>query len=151
MKHLSFILGIFILLALINAEDKQFGKDLTLKEKTDVAAILQTPAEFVGKRVQIEGTIINVCETRGCWIDIAAAEGYDKIRVKVNDGEIVFPMEAKGKTAVVEGEVYTVTPANSCSGNCSEASKSEEVHQCPHEKEPAKIYQIKGSGAVIKL
>jgi hypothetical protein len=42
---------------------------------------------------------------RGCWIYLAGDRDFEKIRIKVTDGEIVFPMEARGKTAVVEGVV----------------------------------------------
>lgn len=132
----------------INAEDKNFGKELTLTEKTSVAQILETPADYEGKKVLIEGTVVSVCEMRGCWIEVAAEEGYEKIRVKVEDGVIVFPMEAKGKKAVVEGEVYAVSPAHECSGDCSEKS-TEEKEGCEHES--AKVYQIKGEGAVISM
>lgn len=132
----------------INAEDKNFGKELTLTEKTSVAQIMDNPADYEGKKVLIEGTVVSVCEMRGCWIEVAAEEGYEKIRVKVDDGVIVFPMEAKGKKALVEGEVYAVSPAHECSGDCSEKSK-EEKEDCEHET--AKVYQIKGEAAVISM
>jgi hypothetical protein len=147
MKKVNLLLVLLVLVTLfVNAEDKKYGKDLTVTDKTEVSAIVETPAEFEGKTVLIEGTIVDVCEMRGCWIDIAAAEGYEKIRVKVDDGVIVFPMEAKGKTAMVEGEVYAVTPAHECKGNCAEKKEGE---KCDHET--AKVYQIKGEGAVIKM
>lgn len=150
MKKLNLIILLAVLIALnINAEDKKYGEDVTLSEKTAVTTILEKPADYEGKKVLIEGTIVGVCEMRGCWIDIAAAEGYEKIRVKVDDGVIVFPMEAKGKKAVVQGEVYAVTPAHECSGDCAEKAKEEE-HKCEHE-ETAKVYQIKGEGAVISM
>jgi len=153
MRRSLILISMLLIAALtfIQAQDKKFGNDLTLTDKTDVTTLLEKPADFDGKKVLIEGTIVDVCETRGCWIDIAASEGYEKIRVKVDDGVIVFPMEAKGKTALVEGEVYAVTPANSCAGNCSAAEKEKEgEHGCTHEQ-VAKVYQIKGEGAVIKM
>ena len=149
MKRFNLLLALVVLIAFsINAQEKTYGKDLTLTEKTAVAAILEKPADYTGQKVLIEGTIVDVCEMRGCWIDVAADEGYEKIRVKVEDGVIVFPMEAKGKKAVVEGEVYAVTPEHECSGECAEKAK-EEGHECEHET--AKVYQIKGEGAVIKM
>jgi hypothetical protein len=149
MKKIKIIVTMLIFVSLfINAEDKKFGSDVTLTDKTEVKAILENPAEYEGKKVLVEGTIVGVCESRGCWIEIAAAEGYEKIRVKVDDGVIVFPMEAKGKQALVEGEVYAVTPATSCSGTCSDHEKKE-GDECEHET--AKVYQIKGLGAVVKM
>ena len=147
MKKVNILITLLVFATLlIQAEDKKFGKELTVTEKTDVSAIIEKPADFEGKTVLVEGTIVDVCEMRGCWIDIAAAEGYDKIRVKVEDGVIVFPMEAKGKKVTVEGEVYVVTPAHECSGDCAEKKEGE---KCDHES--AKVYQIKGEGAVINM
>jgi len=54
--------------------------------------LLAKPADYVGKTVQVKGKITEVCQMMGCWIYVADAQG-NKIRVKVNDGEIVFPKD----------------------------------------------------------
>jgi len=85
-------------------------------------------------------------------MDIASDEEFQKIKIKVKDGEIVFPMEAKGKTALVEGEVYEI-----------KLTKEQAIEHGEHEAEekgikfdpssidgPVTLYQIKGIGAVIK-
>jgi hypothetical protein len=41
---------------------------------------------------------------RGCWINIKEANSDLHIRVKVTDGEIVFPLTSKGKYADVQGK-----------------------------------------------
>lgn len=89
-------------------QGKAYGKPLTLKEKTPISKILADPHAYSGKRVQVEGTIVEVCEERGCWINIASDKPFEKIRFKVEDGVIVFPLDAKGKKAIAEG-VLTVT------------------------------------------
>ncbi|MBW7934829.1 MAG: DUF4920 domain-containing protein [Gemmatimonadaceae bacterium] len=89
-------------------QGKAYGKPLTLKEKTPISQILADPHAYSGKRVQVEGTIVEVCEERGCWINIASDKPFEKIRFKVEDGVIVFPLDAKGKKAIAEG-VLTVT------------------------------------------
>ena len=91
------------------AQGKNYGKQLTLKEKTSISAILANPKAFNGKRVQVEGTIVEVCEERGCWIKIASDKPFESIRFKVEDGVIVFPLDAKGKLALAEGVVKVST------------------------------------------
>ena len=54
------------------------------------------------------GLVIDVCSTRGCWIYLAGDRDFEKIRIKVTDGEIVFPMEARGKKATVVGVVESM-------------------------------------------
>ena len=59
--------------------------------------------------MQVEGTIVEVCEERGCWIRIASDKESQSIRFKVEDGVITFPLEAKGKLALAEGVVKITT------------------------------------------
>ena len=146
-------LMIFILVTALStiADDvKKYGDEITLTEKTEISAILADAESFVGKKVLVEGTVVGVCEKRGCWIDLSGDKEFEKIKIKVNDGEIIFPMEAKGKKALVEGEVYfVVTEGEGCGGECEDEEKEEE-HKCEHEKTTKKVYMIKGLGAVIK-
>lgn len=94
---------------IMQAQGKTYGKQLTLKEKTPISAILKDPKAYHGKRVQVEGTIVKVCEERGCWIKIANDMPFASIRFKVEDGVIVFPLDAKGKLALAEGVVKVST------------------------------------------
>jgi len=60
-------------------------------------------------------------------------------------------MEANGKTALVQGEVYSFTyeTEQECSGKECSHEKGEDP-ECDHiEKVSQKIYQIKGIGAEI--
>ena len=156
----------FTVSSLLAGDGKTFGKDITEKETTKISQILDAPENYDGKVVKVEGTVVNVCETRGCWIEIASDKEYQTIKVKVEDGEIVFPMEAKGKPAVIQGEVYSVIPAiqSDCKDACggdkdkhAEAEKTENAEKaeggcCAGKKaEVKKVYQIKGHGAVISI
>ncbi|MDP2036925.1 MAG: DUF4920 domain-containing protein [Ignavibacteria bacterium] len=130
----------------------KYGKEITLKEKTKISAILANPQKFVGKNVLVEGTVVAVCEKRGCWMELASDEKFQKIKIKVKDGEIVFPLEEAGKTALVEGTVYEIKMTKE---QAIEAAKHEaEEHGTKFDpasvKGPVTLYQIKGLGAVIK-
>lgn len=140
---------------LFAADGKKYGKNIDLKEKTKISEVLSKPEKYVGKKVLVEGTIVNVCEKRGCWIELSSDKKYETIKVKVNDGEIVFPMEAKGKTALVEGELYSIENKEtkehkeSCTENKSSCSDEKSKGECSDHK-PGKTYLLKGIGAVIK-
>jgi hypothetical protein len=88
---------------------KDYGKALTLKAATPISAILKDPKAYDGKRVLVEGLIVEVCAERGCWIRIASDKAFESIRLKVEDGVITFPLEAKGKTVLAEGVVSIKT------------------------------------------
>ena len=151
MKYLIALLTIVISISVF-AQSEKYGRDLTLKEKTDISKILSAPEEFVGKTVLVEGEVLEVCQMAGCWMELKSDAKDQKIKIKVKDGDIVFPVEAKGKNAVVEGTVYKI-----------ELTKEEAVEYFEHvaaeqgtEFDPATVtgsvtfYQIKGLGAEIK-
>jgi len=66
--------------ALCGAE--KFGAGLTLKEATPVETLLGTPADYVGKMVQVKGKITEVCQMMGCWLQVQ--DGDKAVRIKVN-------------------------------------------------------------------
>lgn len=152
-KYILFLAFTVLMVANLFAEDiKKYGQEITLTEKSKVSEILENPANFEGKKVLVEGTVVNVCEKRGCWIELASDKEFETIRIKVKDGEIVFPMEAKGKTALVEGEFYSfnVETEAECGGDCGDHKEEGKKEDCEHDKKQVKtIYQIKGLGAKI--
>lgn len=154
-KVYTLLLGVFLVINMFFfPEGTKYGDEITLEEKTSISDILANPAEYEGKKVLVEGAVVGVCAKRGCWIDLSSENEEEKIRVKVNDGEIIFPMETKGKMALVEGEVYAFTyeTGAECSGNCQhKAEESEKKHEeCEHHEKVSKtVYMIKGLGAEI--
>jgi hypothetical protein len=144
------LIASFAAIALLSAAENKLGKPLTLKEATPLATLLAHPDDFVGKTVQVRGTITAVCQMMGCWMDVADDQGK-RVHIQVPDGEIVFPKDSAGKTAIAEGK-FTRT----------ELTKDEAVARAKEEAEergtkfdpasvkgPVTIYQIQGSGAVI--
>ena len=108
MRTLILILSLVLLLVPATLLAKTFGQGVHLSEETAISSIIDEPAAYVGQKVKVSGLIIDVCSRRGCWIYLASDREFEKIRVKVTDGEIVFPMAARGKLAVVEGVVESM-------------------------------------------
>ena len=103
------VLTVLVFLLLPSAVlGKTFGEEITMSEETAISSIIDTPDVYVGKKVKVSGLVVDVCSRRGCWIYLAGDREFEKIRVKVTDGEIVFPMEARGKVAIVEGVVESM-------------------------------------------
>lgn len=83
----------------------KYGESLTPElELTPIASILSEADAWAGRRVRVAGEVSGVCTRQGCWMDLVSADDAT-LRVKVEDGVIVFPPEAKGHPAVAEGEV----------------------------------------------
>lgn len=80
-----------------------YGKAPAAAETTPIARLLADPEAFDGKTIKVQGTVLDVCPKAGCWMELGAPDGA--VRIKVDDGVIVFPVDAKGKPAIAEGKV----------------------------------------------
>ena len=69
-----------------------------------VEDILSSPRNNIGNSILISGVISEVCPMRGCWIQVKDNKSQQSIRVKVTDGDIVFPLSSKGKNVIAEGQ-----------------------------------------------
>ena len=85
-------------------------------------------------------------------MEIASDKEFETIRVKVNDGEIVFPLSAKGKLAKVEGvlEKLELTKEQTKMWKKNQAEEQGEVFDSTCTYEATSIYRLKGIGAVIE-
>jgi hypothetical protein len=116
-----------------------------------VDELLANPQAYEGKAVRVEGMVTDVCPKRGCWMDLAGSKPGQKLRFKVNDGEMTFPMEAKGARATVQGTVavkvmtleesraYAEYQAKEYGANIDPASITE----------PTVSVRVDGTGAVV--
>lgn len=152
MKNLIYVLfALFLSTNLATASELKLGKPITLTDITKVSDISKNPEQYIGKEVLVEGLIIDVCSSRGCWMDIASDAAFEKIQIKVVDGVIVFPMEAKGKMAKIQGVVEEL-----------KLSKKQAIEQGEHRAEeqgiafdpstitgPTNYYRVRAKGALI--
>ena len=104
-RILTLMAAILLTASLAQAKMTTYGNGVHLQEITKISDLLATPENYIGKRVKVEGMVLEVCAKRGCWIYLASDRLYEKIQIKVTDGVIVFPMSASGKQARVEGVV----------------------------------------------
>ena len=80
-----------------------YGNPISTKEAFNVDELLSVAQYKIGQQVVLHGLINEVCPMRGCWLKLVDENEKSSIRVKVTDGEIVFPLSAKGKNVIAEG------------------------------------------------
>ncbi len=79
-----------------------YGKKVTAKKAVqlpELASKLENAPEYTGK---IEGTVVEVCKKKGCFMKLARANG-EPVMVKFTDYAFFMPQDIVGKTVVVEG------------------------------------------------
>lgn len=128
-----------------------YGTGLSLTEETPISTILADPNAFEGQRLRVRGEAVGVCAKRGCWIELKSDVPFQSLRVKVTDGEIVFPMSAKGRVVVAEGVLQKiVVPVEDLRKAMAAAAKEKgEAFDESSITEPRIIWQLRGLGASI--
>lgn len=122
------------------AADTTLGTGVTLETATPIADVIAKPADYAGKTIRVEGVVTGVCQHMGCWMTLApagaAGEKPAALRLKVDDGVIVFPVSARGKTAVAQGVIEKVGADHDAAEVAAAAGTA--------------TYQLKVTGAIVR-
>lgn len=106
MKPIQYLLLTTALaLTAFTATATSFGAVVDKTKLVEVADILAKPQSYLQQQVTVKGTVEAVCQKKGCWMQFAADANQPTFRIKVKDGDMVFPVSAKGKTAYASGKL----------------------------------------------
>jgi hypothetical protein len=133
----------------------KYGKGVTVQQATSISDVAAKPAQYLGKTVRVDGVVTAVCENMGCWMELKDEKSASTVRVKVDDGVIVFPVAAKGKKASAEGVIERVDVAAETAHHAemaakeAKAGKDVKAAKVPEHAEVKATYQLKATGAVV--
>ena len=138
------------LAALTLSAGEKLGEPLTLAEPTPIKELLAKADAHVDKTVQVKGKITEVCQMMGCWMMLHDEAG-SAVRVKVHDGEIVFPKDSTGRQAIAEGEFqrFELSREQAIAAAKHEAEEQGRPFDPEQVEGPQVVYQIQGTGAVL--
>ena len=133
------------------AAELKLGKPLTLDQPMVISQVLAKANSLTGKTVQVKGKVTEVCQMMGCWMALVEPGTDSMLRIKVNDGDIMFPKESVGKMAVAEGELvkFTLTKEQVVAAAKHEAEEQGRKFNPSSVKGPKVVYQVAGTGAVL--
>ncbi len=123
------------------AKEKIYGKGVAAGDVTPISVVLANPDQFIGKTLVIEGTVVGVCAHRGCWLSLASDVEGETLRVKVEDGVIVFPKEIVGEKVRAQG-VFKANRVEDTAKKCDATREGEPEVQCKT------VYELFATGAV---
>ncbi len=165
MKRLLILIALVGLVAGPALAGDSYGDGVTIEKAVAIDTLLENPNDYVGKDVRIDGVITGVCKKRGCWMQVTDPESGNGVRIKVEDGVIVFPYESMGNEASAQGvfEAIKLTPEQ-IEARKAAAHQHEEGESCDKEGGSGEgegagcdapvvdeyVYMIRGTGAVIK-
>ena len=146
-----------------------YGDGVTIAEPIPISTLLSHPDTYVGTKVRVDGVITGVCAKRGCWMQVTDPDTGQGVRVKVEDGVIVFPYESMGHRAAAEGvfDAIKLTPEQvaaraaaaeqaakdqerGAGESCDKAGSPEAKAGCDAPVREDTVYLLRGTGAVIQ-
>ncbi|MBA2304694.1 MAG: DUF4920 domain-containing protein [Acidobacteria bacterium] len=145
MKALVVALVLTLATTTAAAGETKLGTGVSLKKATPIGALIDKPADFLGKPIRVDGVATAVCEEMGCWMAVASGDDPKgkTVRLKVEDGVIKFPVTAKGRNVSAEGIFEKIAATD-------EHAKEAAGEHGKHDAGASKKYQIKATGAVIR-
>lgn len=155
-KTFSLINVVFLLLiapAALGTDSGTYGDGVELENVTPIVKILADPEAYIGKTVRVEGGVLDVCPKKGCWIEVGDEEQH--IRIKVDDGVIVFPTDATGKIAAAQGKVEAIEMTREryvgwLAHLAEEKGETFDAERADIGDGPFRMIQIQGTGATIQ-
>ncbi|MFC6999762.1 DUF4920 domain-containing protein [Rufibacter roseus] len=124
-----------------------YGKKVTAKKAIKMPELdqkLATDSVFTGK---VEGTVVEVCKKKGCFMKVARTNG-EPIMVKFTDYAFFMPQDIVGKTVVLEGVAKVKeTSVERLKHFAEDAGKSKE--EIAAITEPKKDIEIVADGVLV--
>lgn len=128
----------------LQAAPLSFGPEFDKTHVVAVTDVIANPAAYLQQDITVTGKIQAVCKKQGCWMTLAAAEDAPTFRIKVRDGDMVFPLSSMGKTAYAHGRIQPL-PMNlqaSIDYLAEQAEKGGSVFDPTKVTEPVTLYQL---------
>lgn len=71
--------------------------------------IIKNPEKYENKKIIIEGTVNNVCQKKGCWMEVLAEKDHPGVRVTFKDYGFFVPKDVAGYKVRAEGKIKLST------------------------------------------
>lgn len=105
---MKFLITSLFLCFAVTAYAQQYGAPLTdglAIEATDIEPGMEDDADA---ELKVKGTILAVCQVKGCWMAMDLGNGKN-MRITFKDYGFFVPTDCSGKTAIVEGQLTSQT------------------------------------------
>ncbi|MCU7693530.1 DUF4920 domain-containing protein [Haoranjiania flava] len=116
MKH-TILSSLFILALCFNANAQEtkninpavqgtiYGNKSAKAQMVTAAQFNKTVTNDKPVAMQVKGRVVNVCENKGCWMNVDLENG-EQIFVKMKDYGFFVPKDIRGKEVLLTGEAY---------------------------------------------
>jgi hypothetical protein len=102
MKYLIALAAALFSVGGATAQDAHYGEKISAEGALSMAELQEKMKSAETLEAKVEGTVLECCQTKGCWMKIDAGDGQT-MRVRFKDYGFFVPKNSAGKTAVLRG------------------------------------------------
>ncbi len=125
-----------------------FGELISAEGAEDVNSLLASVDNDEELNAKVSGTIVEVCQSKGCWMTLQLDNG-ETMRVTFKDYGFFVPKDAAGKTVIIDGIAkVAVTDVETLRHYAEDAGKTQE--EIDAITEAKKGLSFEASGVIIK-
>ena len=128
------------------------GSQLDKTGSLEVNQLLAEPPPASGQKVTVHGIVTAVCRKKGSWLQLQTEAKAPIFRLEVNDGELVFPVSARGKTAYASGtlQVDSLTLQQTQDYLAYRAAEQGDPFDAALVQQPLTIYRLRPEAILIE-
>ena len=142
MRNILFFLA--IIMANTAHGQTAYGDKITANGAVPASAIASKMKGVDSLAIKITGTITDVCQKKGCWMQLDIGDGKT-MRVTFKNYAFFVPKNISGKTVILEGYAYnSTTSVAQLRHYAQDAGKSEAEINKITEPEVNVIYEARG-------
>lgn len=79
------------------------GADIGESPEVSLAEVIKAPDEYLGKTVTVTGIAAEICQKKGCWMQVVPKDGEPGLRMTFKDYGFFVPMDGAGMLVRAEG------------------------------------------------
>lgn len=107
------------------SSDQTFGAAFTPEVVVAYQDLSAKVTDTDSLAVTVQGTVAEVCQSKGCWMSITNGEG-DDMMVRFKDYGFFMPKDISGREVIMNGKAfYQVTPVDELRHYAEDAGKSQ--------------------------
>jgi hypothetical protein len=125
-----------------------FGEPINSENAVEISAVVDDFVMEEEKNFKISGTLVNVCQSKGCWTTLATDDGR-MIKMTFANYGFFLPTDASGREIIAEGIGFKkVTTVDEQRHHLEDAGASaEEIAKITEEKVE---YAFEATGVILK-
>jgi len=137
-------------MASIDQQDEiegKYGAEITIEGAIPASQVLAQLGDKELVELKVEGTIVEVCQMKGCWMTMDIGSG-ETMRITFKDYEFFVPKASAGYKAVIEGKLTRqMTDVETLQHYAEDAGKTKE--EVAEITEPEEKLSFEAAGVII--